>query len=138
MPSRWDPDARRTAIEHDSPSAAVSTWRRHGRATAVAATRGFCPVDRNAARPLQCGDFTCCDCRLESPESEKTRVTAPKRLPSYVSFRIESGSSLLVQRSHTGQAAGFEQQPSLQPTNPAEPVILEMLARTARSPKLTC
>ncbi len=56
---------------------------------------------------------------------------------AFVSFQIENGSILLVQRRDTGQAAGFEQQPSLQPTSPAEPVILEMPPRTARTPKLT-
>jgi hypothetical protein len=55
---------------------------------------------------------------------------------AYVSFQIANGSILLVERWDTGEAAGFEQQPSLQPTNPAQPVILEMPARTARTLKL--
>jgi hypothetical protein len=56
---------------------------------------------------------------------------------AYVSFQIDGGDILLVQRWDTGLAAGFEQQPTLQPVSPAQPVILEMPARTARTLKLS-
>jgi hypothetical protein len=55
---------------------------------------------------------------------------------AYVSFQIDGGSISLVQRWDTGSAAGFEEQTTLQPMNPLEPVILEMPARTARTLRL--